>query len=232
MSQRVVILLAIIVSLSFLGLLGGIYAVVKYKPTWVGLPANPQDTVKVNVDTTYVKPTIEVTQEDYEKFQIAKNQIKYLKFQKDSIIDSKIKVMDSLIKAYKGTSVAKEETKRIRDSLIKSRKDNGWLQDTLRKVADNFSKASKDKATLEKRVKEQEKFIEVKTDTVENKNFEEYAKIYENTNPAAVARVLEQLDERDAAKILKAMSKKKAGKVLEFMKSEKATTILLLGSQK
>ena len=232
MNLRVLILLAVVISLSFLGLLGGIYAIVKYKPTWVGLPPNPQDIVKVNIDTTYIKPTIEVTPEDVEKFRISKNQIQYLKFQKDSIIDVKIKLMDSLIKAYKGTSAVKEDAKRTRDSLSKAKKDFTWLQDTLRKLTDNYAKAVRDKEILQKKVKDQEKFIEIKTDTIENKNFEEYAKIYENTNPAAVAKVLEQLDERDAAKIIKSMSKKKAGKVLEAMKPEKATTILLLGAQR
>ena len=232
MNQRYVIILAIVISLSFIGMLAGIYSVVKLKPTWVGLPPNPQDTVKVNIDTTIVKPTIEITPEDYEKYKLSRDQIKYLMFQKDSLIQTKIKLMDSLVKVFSKVTNSKQETKRITDSLNKTKKDINWLQDTLRKITDNYSKTIRDKDILQKRVKDQDKFIENKVDSAEIKNFTEYAHIFSSTNPADVAKILEELDERDAARILKTIPKKKASKILESMKTQKAVAILLLGAEK
>ena len=80
MSQKVIILITLTIVIGFLLIIGGIVAVYKYYPTYLGLPANPQDTLsKVElkepeiIDTVYVEPRIEVPVTEYDLFQSSPN---------------------------------------------------------------------------------------------------------------------------------------------------------------
>lgn len=234
MDAKKIIMIMLIASASFTFIVLAIIGIYRYEPEMLGLPPHPVDSTEVveiqEQDTVEYVSTIEITRNRLERLQENIREKYSLKRDKDSLASFAISLLDS-IKKYEGRLAGiKEEADSIKSSIAAVRE----VKDSLELAVNNFNdslKIARDKLKLARqKISDQEEFIEMKQDTLQEKNFETFAKIYNNAEPADIARILEQIDERDAAKILKLMRKKKAGKVLDAMQPEHAAAILLLGA--
>ncbi len=236
MNQKLIIAITLTIVIGFLLIIGGIVAVYKYYPTYLGLPPNPQDTLKVVeyiepeiIDTVYVEPKIEVPVTEYDVFQSAQIKNAILKYQQVDALAQRQKMADSLAKVTKSMAIVRDSIKKYQDSVSRGIYYAKSLNDSIAKISDRYNTLIKENENTKNLMKENAKSFEKKYDSLSIKNFEEFAKIYNNSNPREVAKILEQLDERDAAFILKKMNKKKAGKILEAMLPENAAAIMVLG---
>jgi flagellar motility protein MotE (MotC chaperone) len=139
---------------------------------------------------------------------------------------------DSIVNIFRKTQSNRDSMASVNKKYQDLVKANNTFNDSLNKLVNVIDKAEEKIKISEQRIKDQETFISRKQDTVEKKNFLDFAKMYNTTKPQDVARILEQIDERDAARILKLMQPKKASKVIESMAPEQAAAILLLGATK
>lgn len=238
MNQKVIIAITLTIVIAFLLVVGGIVAVYKYYPTYLGLPPNPQDTLKPKVveykepeviDTVYVEPRIEVPVTEYDMFQSAQIKNAILKYQQTDALAQKQRMADSLANVLKNMAVVRDSIKKIQDSIGRHINYSKALNDSIAKLSERYNSLVKENENTKNLMKENSKSLDKKYDSLSIKNFEDFAKIYNNSNPRDVAKILEQLDERDAALILKKMNKKKAGKILEAMLPENAAAIMVLG---
>ena len=78
MNSKSLIILTIVLALSFILVIGGILALYKYEPTMLGLPPNPEDTLKSKqveyiepeiLDTFYVEPRVELSVAEFDSYQ-------------------------------------------------------------------------------------------------------------------------------------------------------------------
>ncbi len=238
MNSKSLIILTIVLALSFILVIGGILALYKYEPTILGLPPNPEDTLKSKqveyiepeiLDTFYVEPRVELSVAEFDSYQsqLIKNAI--MKYQNAQTLAQKQRLLDSLNYLMQNMKIVRDSIGRYRDSVGKGLSYAKYLNDSLAKLANMYKNIIQESDNAKQMLKEREKMLEKRHDSLSIKNFDEFAKIYNNSNPKDVAKILEQLDERDAALILKKMQKKKAGKVLEAMLPENAAAIMLLG---
>jgi flagellar motility protein MotE (MotC chaperone) len=209
-----------------------ILGVFTYYPEVIGLEEEPSnlDSLANVADTLQIDPTIEITKDRLDEFMQYRMEKFNLRKEKDSLLVETTDLIDS-IDILKDVSAnyldSVNMTLAERDSVIKQRNET---LDSLNKLYRNLQDKIKELELAQKRINDQDDYIEQKIDSVEIENFKTFAKMYNNTNPAEVARILEQIDERDASKILKFMQTKKAGKVLESMQPERAAAIMLLGT--
>jgi flagellar motility protein MotE (MotC chaperone) len=230
MSLKNVIILLVVITLSFSLLLLGGAAVMKYYPSLVGFPSTKKDSSNNKQDTLYVENLIKISENKYRQMEQSIAEKSKLFHLIDSLKGVNNKMADSINQVKKLTHVFEDSVGKVQNLVNGARKTNSWLIDSLTKV-NILNKNLKSTIDLtKKQFDEQNKLILSKNDTLENKNFTYFAKIYNNSEPASVAKILEQIDYRDAAKILKLMQKKKAGKVIESMLPERAAAILLLSS--
>jgi flagellar motility protein MotE (MotC chaperone) len=233
MNNKSIVILIVVVTiamtLSFLGL----FYVKEYNPTWLGLPPNPQDTMRIEIpDTVTIAETYEITKEKLHELEkeIAKK-------------ESYVKKADSLSKMIKDLkkleSISKVEIKKYQDSLIPKKDEklissqtfSQLLKDSINKLITEKEKLESKKNIASEKLKKQEQLLVEKMDSTQQMNFDVFAKIYNNSTPDDVAKILEKMDEKDAAAILKRMQKRKAGKVIDAMDPQKAAMILLLAGQ-
>lgn len=237
MSAKRLIIIAIILAMSFVLIFGGILALYKYEPTFLGLPPNPQDTmIKVVehvepeiLDTFYVEPRVELSVSEFDAYQSQMIKSAILRYQNAQTMTQKQHILDSLNWVMANMKVVRDSINKYRDSISKGLNYAKYLNDSLSKLSNMYRSIIQENDNAKKMLKERDKVNDKRHDSLSAKNFDEFAKIYNNSNPKDVAKILEQLDERDAALILKKMQKKKAGKVLESMLPENAAAIMLLG---
>jgi len=238
MDKKQLTMAIIILSATFLLLIGGLLTVYFINPSLVGL--EPKNLIKKNnekhiidqLNQTGIEPTVLISLE---------RAIELDNIEKDNIkLDSTIKIkegrivglVDSLSSIYSKKISFKDTVSVINQKFNRLLANNKILNDSLNKIIRDYDKDRQRMALLENRIKSQEDFIVKQQDSLEIKNFADFAKMYNGVAPKDVARILEQIDERDAARILKMMSSRKAGKVLESMTAEKSAAILLLGAVK
>lgn len=219
----------------------------KYKPQYLGLPMNPQDSIaqveeerqKLLIAQMKAKenPKVNISLDEFNRMQsqLLKNAI--LRHQNESIKKQKDYLYDSLKHVSSGVQPARDSLAMLKDSFQISRNYIEYLNDSLNKLSAMYNSAIKTN-DQEKKAKAKAKEDEAakakakaEADSLRIKNLTQYAKIYNASNPREVARILEQLDEKDAAFIIKNMNKKKAAKVLESMLPEEAAAIMLLGGK-
>ncbi len=245
MDKKQLTMVIYILSIFFLLIFGGLISIYFVNPSLIGLaPKNligKDSTAKSTINTNDkainsnnipINPSITISLNrvlELEKIEQQKNNydsainnmnntVKLLRDSVSNLLSIKINVNDTISKAnLKYDNLSKENIRII---------------DSLNKIMVNYNKDKQRLVLLENRVKSQEDFISKQQDSLELKNFADFAKMYNGVAPADVARILEQIDERDAAKILKLMQSRKASKVLEAMPSEKSAAILLLGAIK
>lgn len=209
-----------------------ILGVFTYYPEVVGLEDEPDnlDSLALTADTVMIDPTIEITKDRLDEFLQNRMEKFKLRKERDSLVAESDNMLDSLSRLKNISQNYLDSVKKtlvIKDSVAKQRDKS---LDSLNKLYSELQDKIKELELAQKRINDQDDFIEQSQDSVEIENFKTYAKMYNNTNPAEVARILEQIDERDASKILKFMQTKKAGKVLESMQPERAAAIMLLGT--
>ncbi len=230
MDIKKVILVIVGATLSFTVVIVMVLGLYKYKPEYFGLPPNPVDTTLVVLeDTIYVEPAVTLTQKAYNSLNKEIRDKKYFVKEKDTLTKQKQNLLDSI--KYLKSQISKyiDSVKKVENRYLDVSKKKTTVEDSIKKLNQKYLSSINRIENTEKKLKDTEKFLNRKIDTLEAKSFEDFAKIYNNANPGDVAKILEQIDDRDAAKILKMMSKKKAGKIIEAMDKEKAATILLLG---
>lgn len=238
MSPKQLIILSLSVIMLLLLSVLGFFLVYDYDPRLLGFPPRPEDTAQVVRQETLPQyevesePTVQLTREEMDAFQADALQKSLLLTQRDSLLKSNIFIFDTLNKLQFFVKHFNDSLSKVKDSLGKSLKFQLALYDSLGKYQRLYKGAMSETKSTKEQLKLFEKSIEKKYDSLDEKNFREFAKIYNNSSPQEVARILQQIDEKDAAMILKYMNVKKAGKVLEAMKPENAAAILLLGSQK
>lgn len=230
MNNRNIVILIMVVTVAMTLSFVGLFYVKEYNPTLLGLPPNPQDTMRIVVpDTVTIAETYEITKEKLHELEkeIAKKE-RY------------VKKADSLTKLIKGLekldSISQIEIKKYQDSLIPKKDEklissqtfSQLLKDSINKLLVDKKKLESKSNTAEEKLKKQENLLVEKLDSTQQMNFDVFAKIYNNSTPAEVAKILEKMDEKDAAAILKRMQKRKAGKVIDAMDPQKAAMILLL----
>lgn len=227
----------IIISITFLFIVGGLVSIYFIKPSLIGLaPKSLVDKENLEKKDTTInvkdEPIYLVSLERALKLE----EIEIKNRELDSILNEfkslNNKLLDSLKNLYSKKISFKDTVTVLNDIIKQYMSKNNQLNDSLNRILQNYDKDRQRIALLENRIKTQEEFINKQQDSINLKNFQEFAKIYNNTNPQDVARILEQLDERDAARILKMMSARKASKVLEAMSAEKSAAVLLLGAIK
>ncbi len=241
MDKRQLTIAIAILSVLFLVIFGGLLTVYFVNPSLIGLAPKKlltQDSVKkvepvkIVKDKIPVNPTIVISME-------RALQIEEVEKQRNNL-DSTSKKLNTDIKTLQDSIVNLTKIKKqVKDTISKTNlkydnlsKENKRVLDSLNNILSNYNKDKQKLVLLENRVKSQEDFISRQQDSLEQKNFTDFAKMYNGVAPADVARILEQIDERDASKILKMMQSRKASKVLEAMSSEKSAAILLLGAVK
>ncbi len=227
----------IIISLTFLLIVGGIVTIYFVNPSLIGLAPksilNPQN---INKQDTLAKvkeePLVLLSLERTLKLEeIEKENLKLDSILKD--IQTKNTILVDSLKNLYSKKISFKDTVTVLNELIKQHlSNNKQLSDSIKAILQNYDKDKQRISLLENRLKSQEEFINRQQDSITQRNFQEFAKIFNNTNPQEVARILEQLDERDAARIIKMMSTRRASKVLEAMSAEKSAAILLLGTIK
>lgn len=241
MDKRQLTIAIAILSVLFLVIFGGLLTVYFINPSMIGLAPKKlltQDTVKkvekpkLIKDKIPVNPTIVISME--RAYQI--EEIEKQKNNLDSTgkrLYNEIKLLnDSIINLTKIKYQVKDTVSKVSLKYDNLAKENKRVLDSLNNILNNYNKDKQRLVLLENRVKSQEEFISKQQDSLEQKNFADFAKMYNGVAPQDVARILEQIDERDAARILKMMQSRKASKVLEAMSSEKSAAILLLGAVK
>ena len=211
-------------------LLFGLIGYFKYDPTMFGLMPYKKDSLYIEKQSKKIEPYMILTLRDFDKLQsgVFKNEVLFM--EKENLKQAKKKLEDSLLVLLKNQKIFNDTLKKSLDSAFAAKNRNKTLLDSITKINNLLQKIKDELVLKEQLVKDQEKFIEKRIDSLERANFSIFAKIYNNTDPVDIARILENLDERDAAKILKNMQKRKAGKVLESMKPEHAAAILMLGA--
>ncbi|HRP02586.1 MAG TPA: hypothetical protein PLE30_08065 [Candidatus Kapabacteria bacterium] len=241
MDKKQITIIIIILSVLFVVIFGGLLGVYFINPSLIGLaPKNllAKDTVKKAVvskiikDKIPVNPSIVISMERALEIDNIEKQ-RYLLDSVNKDIKQKFAILQDSINLL--TTNKRKVTDTISKVNLKYQnvvKENQRVIDSLDKILSNYNSDKQRLALLENRVKSQEEFISKHQDSLEAKNFADFAKMYNSVAPADVARILEQIDERDAARILKLMQSRKASKVLEAMPSEKSAAILLLGAVK
>lgn len=236
MNLKTIAVIILSIAFAFFLAIGGFFALYKYHPTVLGLPPNPEDTLKPLpepeiLDTLHVEPRVEMSVDEYDSYQaqLIKNAI--LKHQNDYTLAQRAKAIDSLNIVLKRMNATRDSINRYKDSVNTGYAHSRSLADSLEKLNAMYRKIIAESESAKKSLAETEKRMNKKQDSLQAINLADYAKIYNNSNPKEVAKILEQLDERDAALILKKMQKKKAGKVLEAMLPENAAAIMLLGGK-
>ena len=227
--MALIIIISISMSLIAISLLG----IYKYQRTWLGLPPDPKDTLlKVKEDTVYIEPTVQLTEKRFSQINKTLSEIEFYQKQKDSFYKISQFLKDSVGRYKFVLKTYQDSINKTKNNLDQSNLHGQHLVDSINRLNSLFLKAKEKNEISEKKITDQENFINQKEDTLQKKAFVNFAKIYNNSRPADVARILERIDEREAASILKLMSKKKAGKIIEAMKPEQAAAILLLGYEK
>lgn len=243
-------LIIIIITVMFALLLGiaSLIVMYKYKPELIGLPPNPQDSIKL-AETQKMKalsdslklasnPPVSVSLSEFNRMQsqLIKNAI--LRYQNEDIMRQKNYLYDSLNKVAVTMKPAKDSLAMLRDSFQIHQNYIKYLNDSLSKLSTLYNTAiqtkekdnkAKEKAKADDKAKAAAKAV---ADSIHTKNLLEYAKIYNGSNPKEVAKIIDQLNEKDAAFIIKNMNKKKAAKVMESLMPETAAAIMLLGVEK
>lgn len=228
MSSKQLLIIILVASFSLTFIIIAIVGVYKYDPAMLGYESEKKDTIPI--DTIVFEPTILVSEKKLSQLEYGLVEKANIKAQKDAIYNEKMKLLDSIKRVYGFISYYKDSIAKVNKNLGASGSTVQFLQDSLLKVYAQLQDALAKNKNAQKRIEDQENFLSKKVDTLESKNFEDFAKLYNNANPKDVAKILEQIDERDAAKILKLMQKKKAGKIIESMLPERAAAILLLGA--
>lgn len=232
MDQRQIIIGFIVLIASFLVILLIIISMISFYPSIIGL-----DKIfvadSVSADGTVIKKVhpVTITSEELENFEkslIEKNRILQ---ERDSLDKSLASMLDSIRTIYDKTSNIRDSIESVsgRSNIIVN--ENVSLRDSLAALRRELESALQRISIAREQLKSTEGYLSMKLDSIEYKNFTDFAKIYNNSNPADVARILEQIDQRDAARILKMMQARKAGKVIEHMKPENAAVMLLLGGK-
>jgi flagellar motility protein MotE (MotC chaperone) len=229
MTPKQLIILVAALSFGFIIMLGGLFGVYKYYPTYLGLPPNPEDTVAVEEEPLFIEPQIVISRAEFDKLQTKLLQVDLLKIDNDSLRKIRNRLWDSLKAMDKNISQWKDSVIAVNDTVSEKDKFSKFLLDSIETLRNLHKKSLHENKLVQQHVKDLEEMLANRYDSMEVKNFETFAKIYNSANPDDVARILEQIDDRDAAKILKLMQKKKAGKVLEAMLPEQAAAILIIG---
>lgn len=241
MDKKQLTIAIVILSILFLIIFGGLIGVYFTNPSLIGLAPKDllkKDTLKqvkvpkINKDKVPVNPSIVISMERAYQIEAIENERNSLDSAKTKL-SNEVKILQDSIKSLTTIKNAVKDT--ISKSNLKYQnltKENKRILDSLNKIFADYNKDRQKLVLLENRVKSQEEFIARQQDSLEQKNFADFAKMYNGVAPQDVARILEQIDERDAARILKMMQSRKASKVLEAMPSEKSAAILLLGAIK
>lgn len=233
MDAKKVLMVIIIASFSITLIVMSLVGIYKYKPTWLGMPPNPKDTVaQIKEDTVYIEPSVRLSEKKYSQLNRELAEKDYYKAQKDSFLLLSQKLQDSIKRYQLFVKNYQDSVKWSKNNLVQSFQKSNKLIDSLNTLNAKYMKQVDKVKQAELKISDQEKFISQKEDSSQKIAFQNFAKIYNNSKPADVAKILEQIDERDAAMILNMMSKKKAGKIIESMKPEQAAAILLLGNSK
>lgn len=239
MDKKQLTIAIIILSSLFILIFGGLLTVYFVNPALIGLaPKNliPQDSVikadtsKIIKDKIPVNPSIVISLEralQIDEIEKEKNALDSIYNQLNNEL---VSLKDSIINLTKIKNKVKDTISKTNIKYDDLSKENKRILDSLNTILNNHNKDRQKLVLLENRIKSQEEFIAGKQDSLEIKNFADFAKMYNGVAPQDVARILEQIDERDAARILKMMQSRKASKVLEAMSSEKSAAILLLGA--
>jgi flagellar motility protein MotE (MotC chaperone) len=227
--KKALIIITGIVFLFILLVLGTI-VYYKYDKTLMGILPAKKDSLHINKDLVKVEPLIVLTRSEFDLLQSRIFNSEILRNENQLLSKSKKALIDSIGIYQKKQKASLDSIKIYSDTAGIIKTQSVKLNDSLNKLNNIIQKLKNELALKEQLVKDQEKFIEKRIDSLDKANFSIFSKIYNNTNPADIAKILEKIDERDAAKILKNMQKRKAGKVLEAMKPEQAAAILMLGA--
>lgn len=232
MDNKQIIVLVLIIAGAVIATIAIVLGVFTFYPEVIGLEEEKpnQDSLALLADTVRIDSTIEITKDRLEELLTYRNQKFELRQDRDSLQTSADKLIDSIKRVQKKSGKFLDSLNKlamIKDSVLIQKSK---LLDSLNKIYKDLQRKIKEVEIAQKRIEEQDKFLEKKQDSIEIENFKTYAKMYNNSSPTEVAKILEQIDERDASKILKFMQTKKAGKVLESMQPERAAAIMLLGT--
>lgn len=233
MNARQLVIGIMVLAASFLILVLVAISVISYYPSLVGLDnLFPNDSISAENEKLIrkLKP-VTITTEEFENFEKSVIEKERIKRERDSLDKSVAHMMDSIRLVYENTANIRDSISKVTGLSGSLMNENQSLRDSLNKIAKNLEDSLRKLSVTRNQLNVTEEFLTSKLDSLEQKNFQEFAKIYNNSNPADVARILEQIDQRDAARILKLMQARKAGKVIEQMKPEKAAMMLLLGGK-
>jgi hypothetical protein len=233
MTARQLIIGIMVLAASFLILVLVAISVISYYPSLVGLDnLFPNDSISAENEKNIrkLKP-VTITTEEFENFEKSLAEKERIKRERDSLDNSVAHMMDSIRLVYESTEYIRDSISKVTGLSGSLMDENQSLRDSLDKVAKYLQDSLRKLSVTRNQLNVTEKFLTSRLDSLELKNYQEFAKIYNNSNPADVARILEQIDQRDAARILKMMQARKAGKVIEQMKPENAAMMLLLGGK-
>ncbi|MCO5252500.1 MAG: hypothetical protein M9949_13920 [Candidatus Kapabacteria bacterium] len=233
MNARQLVIGIMVLAASFLILVLVAISVISYYPALVGLDnLFPNDSISAENEKIIRKQKpVTITTEEFENFEKSVAEKERIKRERDSLDKSVAHMMDSIRLVYESTEYIRDSINKVTGLSSSLMNENQSLRDSLNKVARNLEDSLRKLSVTRNQLNVTEEFLTSKLDSLEVKNFQEFAKIYNNSNPADVARILEQIDQRDAARILKMMQARKAGKVIEQMKPENAAVMLLLGGK-
>ena len=233
MNQKQLILLVIIISASLILAFSLLFLVVHFFPEWIGIETSETELKEKGIKKVALPPLINqiyVSKEKIDEFQNSALINDVLNFRNDSLQKLIFTLNKQILDLYNKNTIFTDSIKKLSETDKSKLEQQKELNDSIRTLYSNLTKANNQVKLLEKRSEDYEKWLSRKYDSLETKNFTEFAKIYNNSNPNEIAKILEQIEERDAAFILKNMNKKKAGKILEAMQPERAAAILLLGA--
>ncbi len=248
MNSKTLIFLVIALTSSFTIVVIGVFAIYSFRPDVLGYPTTPPDSAelvrqaymakldsiereKQKLDTIFIEPRIALSNTSFDSIQQEFLKKDILRIQKDSLLKTKIRLVDSLTRLNRKIFVMKDSVRAVIDTFRKKDNKLAGVRDSLKKYTDMYNKINNELKTAKEKLKK-EKNGGALPDSLKEKEFREYAKIYNNSRPESVAKILENLKADDASMIIKFMDKKKAGKVLEVLKPEQAAAILLSGKRK
>ena len=240
MEPKKLLMIIMSVLLAFVVIISAFLGLIKFYPAALGLPEPAKDTTNImntnlapqqaSAGPAPVIPIAHLTQYQLDSLNIELMKRNLDSNERKAIIDNNRFLIDSINKINNMIAGLKDNFSKTADTLNKKAGVSKKLSDSLTTLYNLYLKANNEIAATKEKIKAQEKSIEKNIDSLSQKNFETFAKIYNGSSPKEVAKILEQIDEKDAAKILKMMQKKKASKVLDLMKPEVSAAILLLGA--
>ncbi len=233
MNHKQLIIIIIAFSITLILAFTSLFVVYSLFPEWLGIEPKVELTEAEKLKKLALPPLINkiyISKERIDEFQNSSLINDILNFKNDSLQNVIFNLNRQMLDLYKKTSTAQDSIKKIAETNKSNITLNKELNDSISVLYSDLTKSKNQVKLLEKRTEDYERWLSKKYDSLETKNFTEFAKIYNNSNPDEVAKILEQIEERDAAYILKNMNKKKAGKILEAMQPERAAAILLLGA--